>query len=66
MVEHAKRLLKTFGSTKHVMEVHTEAGVSGRVGDNMVLAGNKRLMWENNVQVGPGVDKYVSEHENLT
>ncbi|XP_068309769.1 copper-transporting ATPase HMA4-like [Pyrus communis] len=56
VVEHAKRLLKTFGSTKHVIEakdfeVHTGAGVSGRVGDNMVLAGNKRLMWENNVQI---------------
>ncbi|RXI03293.1 hypothetical protein DVH24_003945 [Malus domestica] len=70
VVEHAKRLLKTFGSTKHVMEakdfeVHTGAGVSGRVGDRMVLAGNKRLMRENNVQVGPEVDKYASEHENL-
>ncbi|CAN6560620.1 unnamed protein product [Malus baccata var. baccata] len=31
----------------------------------MVLAGNKRLMQENNVQVCPEVDKYVSEHENL-
>ncbi|XP_070674450.1 copper-transporting ATPase HMA4-like [Malus domestica] len=46
-------------------EVHTGAGVSGRVGDIMVLARNKRLMRENNVQVGPEVDKYVSEHENL-
>ncbi|KAM1808146.1 hypothetical protein ACFX11_031065 [Malus domestica] len=70
MVEHAKRLLKTFGSTKHVMEakdfeVHTGAGVSGRVRDKMVLAGNKRLMRENNFQVGPEFDKYVSEHETL-
>ncbi|CAN6722779.1 unnamed protein product [Malus baccata var. baccata] len=37
-------LLKTFGSTEHVMEakdfeVHTGAGVSGRVGDKMVLVG---------------------------
>ncbi|KAB2606131.1 copper-transporting ATPase HMA5 [Pyrus ussuriensis x Pyrus communis] len=70
VVEHAKRLLKTFGSTEHVMEakdfeVHTGAGVSGRVGDKMVLVGNKRLMRHNNVQVGPEVEKYVSEHENL-
>ncbi|KAM1040593.1 hypothetical protein ACFX15_029348 [Malus domestica] len=59
-----------FGSTKHVteakeFEVHTGAGVSGKVGDKMVLAGNKRLMRENNVQVGLEVDKEVSEHENL-
>ncbi|TQD86174.1 hypothetical protein C1H46_028250 [Malus baccata] len=46
-------------------EVHTGAGVSGRVGDKMVLVGNKRLMRENNVQVGPEFDKYVSENENL-
>ncbi|KAB2615462.1 copper-transporting ATPase HMA5 [Pyrus ussuriensis x Pyrus communis] len=70
VVEHAKRLLKTFGSTKHVMEakdfeVHTGAGVSGRVGDKMVLAGNKRLMRENNVLIGSEVDMYVSKHENL-
>ncbi|XP_050138692.1 copper-transporting ATPase HMA4-like [Malus sylvestris] len=70
VLEHAKRQLKTFGSTKHVMEakdfeVPTGAGVSGKVGDKMVLAGNKRLMRENNVQVGLEVDKEVSEHENL-
>nr|XP_028956419.1 copper-transporting ATPase HMA4-like [Malus domestica] len=70
VVKHAKRLLKMFGSTKHVteakeFEVHTGAGVSGKVGDKMVLAGNKRLMRENNVQVGLEVDKEVSEHENL-
>ncbi|KAM2307775.1 hypothetical protein TB2_029427 [Malus domestica] len=45
VLEHAKRQLKTFGSTKHVMEakdfeVHAGAGISGRVGDKMVLAGN--------------------------
>ncbi|CAN6698160.1 unnamed protein product [Malus baccata var. baccata] len=49
VVEHVKRLLKTFGSTEHVMEakdfeVHTGAGVSGRVGYKMVLVGNKRVM----------------------
>lgn len=48
-MEHAKRFLKKFGSTEHVVEakdfeVHTGAGVSGRVDDKMVLVGNKRLM----------------------
>ncbi|CAN6562779.1 unnamed protein product [Malus baccata var. baccata] len=60
VVEHTKRLLKTFGSTKHVMEakdfeVHTGVGVSGRVETHA----------HNNVQVDPEVEKYVSEHEDL-
>ncbi|RXI03329.1 hypothetical protein DVH24_003981 [Malus domestica] len=46
-------------------EVHTGGSVGGRVGDKLVLVGNKRLMRDYNVQVGPEVDKYVSKHENL-
>ncbi|VVA30529.1 PREDICTED: copper-transporting ATPase [Prunus dulcis] len=70
IVEHAKRLLTKFGSTEHVMEakdfeVHTGAGVRGRVGDKMVLVGNKRLMRDCNVQVRPEVEEYVSENEKL-
>ncbi|PRQ33090.1 putative hydrolase [Rosa chinensis] len=70
IVEHAKGFLNKFGSTEHVVEakdfeVHTGAGVSGRVGDKMVLVGNKRLMREYNVQVGPEVEKFVSENEKL-
>lgn len=70
IVEHAKRFLKKFGSTEHVVEakdfeVHTGAGVSGRVGDKMVLVGNKRLMRDYNVLVGPEVEQYVSENEKL-
>lgn len=70
-MEHAKRFLNKFGSTEHVVEakdfeVHTGAGVSGRVGDKMVLVGNKRLMRGYNVLVGPEVDQYISENEKLT
>lgn len=69
-MEHAKRFLKKFGSTEHVVEakdfeVHTGAGVSGRVDDKMVLVGNKRLMRDYNVLVGPEVEQYVSENEKL-
>lgn len=71
MVEHAKKLRQKFGShAEHVteakdFEVHTGAGVSGRVGDKLVLVGNKRLMRAYDVPVGPDVEKYVSENEQL-
>ncbi|KAB2622771.1 copper-transporting ATPase 1-like [Pyrus ussuriensis x Pyrus communis] len=57
---YSKRLISCF-----IILVCFGGSVSGSVGDKMVLVGNKRLMQENNVEVGPEVDKYVSEHENL-
>ncbi|KAK3205194.1 hypothetical protein Dsin_019240 [Dipteronia sinensis] len=71
VVEHAKKLRQNFGShAEHVaeakdFEVHTGAGVSGKVGDKIVLVGNKRLMRAYDVPVGPDVDKYVTENEQL-
>ncbi|TXG73239.1 hypothetical protein EZV62_001818 [Acer yangbiense] len=71
VVEHAKKLRQKFGShAEHVaeakdFEVHTGAGVSGKVGDKIVLVGNKRLMRAYDVPVGPDVEKYVSENEQL-
>lgn len=69
-MEHAKRFLNKFGSNENLVEakdfeVHTGAGVSGRVGDKLVLVGNKRLMREYNVQVGPEVEQFISENEKL-
>ncbi|EXB93282.1 Putative copper-transporting ATPase 3 [Morus notabilis] len=71
VVEHAKRLRQKFGSnTEHVadvkeFEVHLGTGVSGKVGHRTVLVGNKRLMRAFNVPVGPNVEAYISEHEQL-
>ncbi|KAI9194709.1 hypothetical protein LWI28_008486 [Acer negundo] len=71
VVEHAKKLRQKFGShAEHVaeakdFEVHTGAGVSGKVGDKIVLVGNKRLMRAYDVPAGPDVEKYVSENEQL-
>ncbi|KAK0604028.1 hypothetical protein LWI29_011316 [Acer saccharum] len=71
VVEHAKKLRQKFGShAEHIaeakdFEVHTGAGVSGKVGDKIVLVGNKRLMRAYDVPVGPDVEKYVSENEQL-
>uniref|UniRef100_A0A2N9I3S7 P-type Cu(+) transporter n=1 Tax=Fagus sylvatica TaxID=28930 RepID=A0A2N9I3S7_FAGSY len=71
VVEHAKRLRQKFGSpTEHFtdvkdFEVHTGAGVSGKVGDVTVLVGNKRLMRACKVPIGPEVDDYISKNEKL-
>ncbi|KAF2312026.1 hypothetical protein GH714_027790 [Hevea brasiliensis] len=71
VVEHAKRIRQKIGSsTEHVaeakdFEVHTGAGVSGKVGEKMVLVGNKRLMQASNVTVGTEVENYISENERL-
>ncbi|KAL5766613.1 hypothetical protein ACOSP7_017230 [Xanthoceras sorbifolium] len=71
VVEHAKKLRQKFGShTEHVaeakdFEVHTGAGVSGKVGGNIVLVGNKRLMRDYHVPVGSEVEKYISANEQL-
>ncbi|KAJ4724239.1 Copper-transporting ATPase [Melia azedarach] len=71
VVEHAKRLRQKFGSSnEHVaeakdFEVHTGAGVSGKVGDKIVLVGNRRLMQAFHVPVGSEVEDYISKNEQL-
>ncbi|XP_024926699.2 copper-transporting ATPase HMA4 [Ziziphus jujuba] len=71
VVEHAKSLRQKFGT--HVehnvdvkeFEVHPGAGVSGKVGHRKILVGNKRLMHSCNVTVGPEVESYLLENEQL-
>ncbi|XP_012089975.1 copper-transporting ATPase HMA4 isoform X2 [Jatropha curcas] len=71
VVEHAKRLRQNIGAkSEHItevkdFEVHTGAGVTGKVGDRMVLVGNRRLMQACNVMVGPEVENYIAENEQL-
>ncbi|KAK6937111.1 Heavy metal-associated domain, HMA [Dillenia turbinata] len=68
VVEHAKKLCQKFGSqteTAKDFEVHTGAGVSGKVGDKIVLVGNKKLMLTSKVTVGPEVEDYITENEKL-
>uniref|UniRef100_A0A5B6ZU48 P-type Cu(+) transporter n=1 Tax=Davidia involucrata TaxID=16924 RepID=A0A5B6ZU48_DAVIN len=71
VVEHAKMLRQKHGSPpEHVpeakdFEVHPGAGVSGKVGDKLVLVGNKRLMRAFNIPIGPEVEDYISETEQL-
>lgn len=71
VVEHVKRLRQKFGfSNEHVAEakdfkVHTGAGVSGKVGDKIVLVGNRRLMQAFHVPVGSEVEDYISKNEQL-
>ncbi|PPR96956.1 hypothetical protein GOBAR_AA23723 [Gossypium barbadense] len=72
-LEHARKLRQKMESNRqsnnqHVteakdFEVHPGTGVSGKVGDKMVLVGNKRLMQTYNVTVGPEIEGYISEHE---
>ncbi|KAA8549731.1 hypothetical protein F0562_001251 [Nyssa sinensis] len=71
VVGHAKKLCQTHRSQTEQFteakdfEVHPGAGVSGKVGEKLVLVGNKRLMWDCNIPVGPEVEKYISETEQL-
>ncbi|KAJ6428072.1 hypothetical protein OIU84_023481 [Salix udensis] len=71
VVKHAKRLRQKIGpNTENItevkdFEVHTGAGVSGKVGDRNVLVGNRRLMQACNVSVGSEVENYIREHEQL-
>lgn len=72
IVEHAKRVRQKFGpQTEHPrevkdFEVHPGTGVSGKVGgDKLVLVGNRRLMQDFNVTIGPNVEKHISETEDL-
>ncbi|XP_020222994.1 copper-transporting ATPase HMA4 [Cajanus cajan] len=71
VVAHAKRLRQKFGSSKEEVpdvddfEVHMGAGVSGKVGDRIVVVGNKRLMHACSVPICSKVEKYISENEVL-
>ncbi|GAB2277008.1 Copper-transporting ATPase hma4 [Dionaea muscipula] len=70
VVEHAKKLRPKSGSFVHVeetedFEVHPGAGVSGKIGDSLVLVGNKRLMRAYNVPVNHEVEMYISAMEKL-
>ncbi|KAF8009185.1 hypothetical protein BT93_J0235 [Corymbia citriodora subsp. variegata] len=71
VMEHTKRLRRKFGaSTDHNakvkdFEVHPGAGVSGRVGEKVVLVGNRKLMQASNVPIGCEVQDYISENEQM-
>lgn len=71
VVKHAKRLRQKIAPNAEYIaevkdfEVHTGAGVSGKVGDRNVLVGNRRLMQACNVSVGSEVENYIREHEQL-
>ncbi|XVF47412.1 hypothetical protein PTKIN_Ptkin03bG0107100 [Pterospermum kingtungense] len=72
-LEHARKLHQKIESNnqpnnQHLteardFEVHPGTGVSGNVGDKMVLVGNKRLMQTYNVTIGPEIESYISENE---
>ena len=74
-LEHARKLRQKIESNnqpsnQHLteardFEVHPGTGISGKVGDKMVLVGNKRLMQTYNVTVGPEIESYISENELL-
>ncbi|KAL5566614.1 hypothetical protein UlMin_029778 [Ulmus minor] len=71
VVEHANKLRQKHGSqAEHLFdvkefEVHPGTGVSGKVGHRTVLVGNKRLMHTCKILVGPDVEAYISENEQL-
>lgn len=71
LVEYVKKRHQKSGSqTEHVtevkdFEVHTGAGVSGKVGEAVVLVGNKRLMRAFSIPVGQQVEDYISQNEEL-
>lgn len=71
VVDHAKKLRLKHGAENEYhpeienFEVHTGAGVSGKVGERKILVGNRRLMHAFNVLVSSEVDNYISEHEHL-
>ncbi|MCL7049967.1 hypothetical protein MKW94_002313 [Papaver nudicaule] len=71
VVQHAKKLRQMNASNlEHIaevedFEVHPGYGVSGKVGDKMVLVGNKRLMVSRNVPISSEVEGFMSESEQL-
>ncbi|KAG9448437.1 hypothetical protein H6P81_008402 [Aristolochia fimbriata] len=72
IVEHAKKLHQQYGSHSDVLvevkdfEVHPGAGVSGNVGNSVVLVGNRKLMLASQVPIGTEVEDYVSDNEQLS
>ncbi|KAI3407972.1 uncharacterized protein J3R85_020598 [Psidium guajava] len=71
VMEHTKRLRKKFGSSADNnaevkdFEVHPGAGVRGKVGEKVVLVGNRKLMRAFNVAIGHEVQEYISENEQI-
>lgn len=71
MAEHAKILRRKHESlVDHVedakdFEVHPGAGVSGKVGEKIVLVGNKRLLQIYNVSMSAEVEEYITRTEIL-
>ncbi|XP_016555347.1 copper-transporting ATPase HMA4 [Capsicum annuum] len=71
VVDHAKKLRLKHGAENEYhleiedFEVHTGAGVSGKVGERKILVGNRRLMHAFNIPVSNEVVNYSSEHEHL-
>ncbi|KAM7272818.1 hypothetical protein ACFE04_027482 [Oxalis oulophora] len=71
VVDYAKTVQQKSGLPAHHVteakdfEVHLGAGVSVKVADRMVLVGNRRLMDSYNVPVGPEVEQYITENEQL-
>ncbi|KAK9673666.1 hypothetical protein RND81_12G182100 [Saponaria officinalis] len=71
VAEHAKSLRKGHESlANHIedakdFEVHPGAGVSGKVGEKIVLVGNKRLMKAFNIPMSGEVEEVISRTENL-
>ncbi|XP_042476754.1 copper-transporting ATPase HMA4-like [Macadamia integrifolia] len=71
VVKYAKKLRQQYGSyaervtESRDFEVHLGAGVSGNVGGKIVLVGNRKLMLSYNVLLGPEVEDYISETEQL-
>ncbi|CAI0450044.1 unnamed protein product [Linum tenue] len=71
VVDHAKRFRHKIGSSPdHIpdvkdFQVHTGAGVTGKVGERVVLVGNRRLMRTSEITLVPEVEKYIFENEEL-
>ncbi|CAO2832934.1 unnamed protein product [Amaranthus hypochondriacus] len=71
VAEHAKILRRKHEIlVDHVedakdFEVHPGAGVSGKVGEKIVLVGNKRLLQTYNVSMSAEVEQYITKTENL-
>ncbi|KAL2940860.1 Copper-transporting ATPase HMA4 [Bienertia sinuspersici] len=70
VAEHAKTLRKNHESLVNLedvkdFEVHPGAGVSGKVGEKIILVGNKRLLQVHNVPINHEVETYISGTEKL-
>ncbi|GLT78786.1 hypothetical protein SLA2020_503110 [Shorea laevis] len=71
VVEHARKWGQSSGSNAQFFEgakdfeAHAGAGVTAKVGDKMVLVGNKRLMQTYNIPIYSEVENYISKNEQL-